>query len=343
MTVAPVRPTGFLLHSASPLHDTGWGHPEHQGRLRALASAVEKDLPALAGRVVQVEAPEAAEEDLTAVHTASHVAHVREVTRRAETSEQLQRVDADTVVSPASWAAALGSAGAAIEACRQVADGRLANAFVAARPPGHHATPDRAMGFCLFNSVAVAARRLQKDGWADRVLILDWDVHHGNGTQDIFWEDGSVFFCSLHQSPHWPGTGAAEERGAGAGEGFTLNIPLAPGTSAAEHRAAFADALDRIDTLFHPDFVLVSAGFDCLAGDPLGDLRLEPADLHAMTRALLERADAWCGGRVVALLEGGYDPGRTGQGAVAVIRALAGLTSPSPGSPNGMPGGGEGP
>jgi len=232
-------------------------------------------------------------------------------------------------VSGASWDAAVGSAGTAIAAARAVARGELANAFVATRPPGHHATPERAMGFCLFNSVAVAARALQAEGHAQRVLIVDWDVHHGNGTQDTFLADPSVFFLSLHQWPHYPGSGAAEETGVGAGEGFTLNVPLPAGTPAAAYRDRFDQVLTDVEDRFAPDFVLVSAGFDCMAGDPLGDLLLEPADLHWMTRRVVELADRACGGRVVALLEGGYAPPRLGAGAVAVVRGLAGLDAPS--------------
>ncbi|MEZ4422784.1 MAG: histone deacetylase [Gemmatimonadota bacterium] len=322
-------PAGFLLHPASSLHDTGWGHPEHQGRLRALASTVGKDMLALHGHVEQREGASATEEDLLRVHTKVHVERVRAAVERAQREEALVSLDPDTRVSSASWDAAVGSAGSALRAATDVARGALRSAFVAARPPGHHATPERAMGFCLFNSVAVAARGLQAAGLAERVLILDFDVHHGNGTQDIFYEDGSVYFCSLHQYPHWPGTGAADERGRGAGDGTTLNVPLAPGTSAARHREAWERALDTIGSSFVPDFVLVSAGFDCLRGDPLGGLNLEPADLYEMTRALMERARGWCGERVVALLEGGYDPRRTGEGAVHVLRALAGLAIPT--------------
>jgi acetoin utilization deacetylase AcuC-like enzyme len=229
------------------------------------------------------------------------------------------------VVSAASWEAALGALGAAMEGARLVSDGTHRNAFVATRPPGHHATPDQAMGFCLVNHVACVARWLQETGRAERVLILDWDVHHGNGTQDVFWEDDTVFYLSLHQSPHYPGTGAERETGAGRGEGFTRNHEIAAGTSRAAYLDRYEGALADVFGRFSPDFVLVSAGFDCMAGDPLGGLLLEPEDLHAMTGALMRRADDACGGRIVALLEGGYDPPRTGQGAVAVIRALAGV------------------
>jgi acetoin utilization deacetylase AcuC-like enzyme len=275
--------------------------------------------------VEQREAADATMDDLLRVHTAAQIEGVRSACTEAEASGATASIDADTKVSSASWEAALGSAGTAIAAAGAVATGELANAFVATRPPGHHATPDSAMGFCLFNNVAVTARWLQAVGYAERVLIVDWDVHHGNGTQDAFYADPTVFFLSTHQWPHYPGTGAAEETGAGAGVGATFNVPLAAGTPAEEHRARFEEALDQTLDRFDPHFVLVSAGFDCLAGDPLGGLLLEPEDLHAMTRSVIEKVAAGCDGRVVALLEGGYDPARLGQGALAVIRAMSGL------------------
>ncbi|MBT3499187.1 MAG: histone deacetylase [Gemmatimonadales bacterium] len=318
-------PTGFYLHPSSPLHDTGWAHPEHQGRLRALASTVGKDMLTLHGRVEQQPARDATVEDVLRVHTEAQVEQVRHACEMAEETEQVIAIDPDTKVSSASWEAALGSAGTAIAAAEAVSAGRLANAFVATRPPGHHATPDQAMGFCLFNNVAVTARWLQATGRAERVLILDWDVHHGNGTQDTFYDDPTVFFVSAHQWPHYPGSGAADERGEGPGLGYTLNVPLPAGTSAEAHRAAFEDAVDSVVGAFHPDFILVSAGFDCMAGDPLGDMLLEPTDLFAMTRHIMDHADRACGGRIVALLEGGYDPSRLGIGTLGVIRALAGL------------------
>jgi len=322
-------PVGFYLHPASPLHDTGWGHPEHQGRLRALSSTVGKDLLTLHGHVLQRDPQDATEEDLLRVHTPSLLAMVREACRIAEARQGHVPLDADTVVSPATWIAALGSAGAAVTAALDVAAGELSAAFVATRPPGHHATSTQAMGFCLFNNVAVAARRLQTEGLAERVLIVDWDVHHGNGTQEIFWEDPTVFYLSLHQSHHYPGTGAASEVGAGEGAGATLNVPLQIGTPREEYRRAFDRALDEALERFAPDFVLVSAGFDVLAGDPLGGQLLEPRDLHRMMRRIVDDAAAGCGGKVVTVLEGGYVPERIGAGAVAVIRALAGLDAPS--------------
>jgi acetoin utilization deacetylase AcuC-like enzyme len=185
------------------------------------------------------------------------------------------------------------------------------------------------MGFCVFNNIAIGARYAQKKHEVGKVLIVDWDVHHGNGTQDAFLDDPSVFFLSLHQWPHYPGSGAEHERGVGAGEGFTLNVPIPAGTSAVAYRDRFDRALSEVEDRFAPDFVLVSAGFDCMAGDPLGDLLLEPGDLHWMTRRVAQLAERACHGRMVALLEGGYAPPRLGAGAVAVIRGLAELDVPS--------------
>jgi acetoin utilization deacetylase AcuC-like enzyme len=254
------------------------------------------------------------------VHTAAYVEHI------ASTAGRAAMLDPDTFTSPESYEIARLGAGAAIDAARHAyASGEPAFALV--RPPGHHAEPDRAMGFCLFNSVAVAARALQHEHGRRRILIVDWDVHHGNGTQDTFYEDGDVYFLSLHQSPHYPGTGSARERGTGAGQGTTRNVELAAGTTGEAYRRAYSDALGAAFDEFQPDFVLVSAGFDCLQGDPLGGFLLEPGDVHAMTRELLERTRAAGAGGPVLTLEGGYAPARTAAGVVAGFRALAGLES----------------
>ncbi|MFC1791771.1 histone deacetylase, partial [Gemmatimonadota bacterium] len=281
-------PTGFLLHPASALHDTGWGHPEHQGRLRALASAVSKDMLALHEKVVQVEARSATEEELLRVHTPAHIDGVRDAADRAMEEDRPIPLESDTLVSGPSWDAALGSSGAVLAAVDGVSDGFIRNAFVATRPPGHHATVDRAMGFCLFNHVAVGARYVQEEGLGRRILIVDWDVHHGNGTQDIFYEDPAVFYLSLHQSPHYPGTGLAQETGSGPGEGTTLNVPLPPGTPREEYRDRFQWALGEVKSRFAPDFVFISSGFDVLRGDPLGGQEVEPSDLFGFTRQVME-------------------------------------------------------
>ncbi len=320
--------TGFLLHPAAALHDPGWGHPEHQGRLRGLVSAVSKDMLTLHDRVAQMEARSATEEEVLRVHTQEHLDRVQEVVDRAMEEERSIPLDSDTPVSGTSWDAALGSSGAVLTAVDGIAQGTIRNAFVGTRPPGHHATSGRAMGFCLFNHVAVAARYVQDRGLGERVLIVDWDVHHGNGTQDIFYEDGSVFYLSLHQFPHYPGTGHPDETGRGAGRGTTLNVTLPPGTSREEYRDRFMEGLAEVRDRFDPDFVFISSGFDVLKDDPLGGQEVEPEDLHGFTKAVMALAHERAGGRLVALLEGGYVPERVGAGTVSVLRALAGLGAP---------------
>lgn len=321
-------PVGFLMHEAAPLHDPGWGHPEHQGRLRALASAVGKDLLALHGHVEMLEPPLAGLDALLRVHPESYLANIEARCKEAETQGQSLPLAPDTVVSGASWEAVLGSAGGAILAAEHVADGVFSSAFVATRPPGHHASSHEAMGFCLVNHVAVAARHLQATGRAERVAIVDWDVHHGNGTQAIFEDDPSVFFLSLHQAaPFYPGTGHSHEIGRGQGKGTTLNVPLPAGTRGAAFAAALEGALAKASAVFRPDVVLISAGYDALAADPLGGMDLEPHDFYGLTGQVMEWAQAEAQGRVVAFLEGGYAPRPTGAAVVETLRRMAGLPS----------------
>jgi len=316
------EPTLVVSHPACALHDTGWQHPEHQGRLPAIVKALYAATPELMDRVIQAEAELATEADLRRVHTGQHIEAIRRATERAREAGQPLGLTPDTVVSGASWDAALAAAGAAIHGVGGVLAGRARNAFALTRPPGHHATADRAMGFCLFNNAAVAARWAQAERGVGRVLILDWDVHHGNGTQDIFYADPSVYYLSLHLAGHYPGTGHVRQRGAGAGEGTTRNMSFPHGVERQYYLTVYEELVAEA-MAFEPELVLVSAGFDVLDGDPLGGLTLEPADLHAMTRTLMEAA-APAAGRVVALLEGGYVPQRVADGVVQVVRALAG-------------------
>ncbi|CAN5693385.1 hypothetical protein BH23GEM9_BH23GEM9_21220 [soil metagenome] len=317
-------PAALVTHPDCGRHDTGWGHPEHMGRLPAIVKALYRDTPALLHRVHQHEARPADVAQLRRVHADALIEQVRAVAAEAERTGELIRIDTDTVVSPASWDAALAAAGCAVDAVELVLGGRAATALALSRPPGHHATRDRAMGFCLFNNVAVATRAAQAEHGVERVLIIDWDVHHGNGTQDIFYDDPTVFYLSLHIDAHYPGTGAAGETGCGAGAGYNRNVPLPAGTPATVYRRRFDDAVAHAFATATPGLVIVSAGADCLTGDPLGGLLLEPADLHAMTTAVLEHAGR-AAAPVVAVLEGGYAPARTGAGVVAILRALAGL------------------
>ena len=324
-TTEPSAPAGFYLHSAASLHDTGWNHPDHQGRLRSLASTVGKDMMALHGRVEQTEPPAAEVSTLARVHPQAYLARLREASVEAEVAGRVVDLDPETRVSGATWEALLGSSGAVCHAVDEVASGRRRNAFVAARPPGHHASAERAMGFCMVNHVAVAARHAQAEGRARKIAIVDWDLHHGNGTQEIFYSDPDVFYLSLHEWPQFPGTGASTERGEGPGEGTTLNVPLPAGTGFSSYRRALADALDEAARTFAPDLVLISAGYDTLRDDPLGSFELEPAHFHELTRMVLQWAGTGADGRVIAALEGGYAPSPTGRAVVATLRALAGV------------------
>ena len=320
----------IVSHPACALHDTGWNHPEHQGRLPAITKGIYGETPELLDRWIQAEAPPAEESDVLRVHTDDHLATIRRAVERAASAGQPISLTADTLVSGASWEAALAAAGVTIHGTRLILEGQADTAFGLTRPPGHHATAERAMGFCLFNNVAVAARWAQQEMGVERVLIVDWDVHHGNGTQDIFYADPSVFYLSFHLSGHYPGSGWSDQRGAGPGEGATRNVPFPHGVEREYYVEAYERTVRATMASFRPELILVSAGFDCLAGDPLGGLTLEPPDLHTMTRILMEDG-AGAGGRLVVALEGGYVPHRAADGAVQVVRALAGLP-PAPAS-----------
>ncbi len=318
------RIVALVSHPACARHDTGWDHPEHQGRLPAITKGLYRQTPDLLDRWVQVEATPADEAEIRRVHTPGHVDRIREAAARAEATGEPLSLTADTMVSGASWEAALAAVGVTLDATRTVLAGEADGAFALTRPPGHHATADRAMGFCLFNNVAIAARWAREEAGLERVLVVDWDVHHGNGTQDIFYDDPSVFYLSFHLSGHYPGTGQSEQRGSGVGEGATRNVPFPYRVEREYYLETYRDTVTDTLAAFEPELVLVSAGFDCLAGDPLGGLLLEPEDLHGMTRLLVEEARA-AEGRVVVALEGGYVPTRAADGAVQVVRALAGL------------------
>jgi acetoin utilization deacetylase AcuC-like enzyme len=286
--------TLVLSHPDCARHVTPDGHPERVARL----AAVERGLTGLA--VTRAEAPPGGEADVLRVHTPAHWAAVRD----AEPTEGLRPMDPDTWMSPGSLAAALravGGAGAAVDA---VVEGRARNAFVACRPPGHHAERERTMGFCLFGTVAIAAKRALDLHGLSRVAIVDFDVHHGNGTQDLLWDEDRVLFFSSHQMPLWPGTGGRDERGA---HGQIRNIPLRPGSDGAAMRAVYeAEVFPALDA-FRPALLILSAGFDAHAADPLAQLEWDAGDYAWLTARLCDIADAHAGGRVVSVLEGGYD------------------------------------
>jgi histone deacetylase 6 len=309
--------TGLLFDERFLAHRAPYGHPEHPGRLSAIWRRLSDE--GLAGRCRAVPAREASHEELARVHTAGHIAAIDDTARDA-----FRQLDPDTYTCRDSALAARLAAGGLVDLAAEVASGRLANGLALVRPPGHHAEADRAMGFCLFNNVAVAARAVQASRAAERVLIVDWDLHHGNGTQNTFWEDPSVLYFSTHQSPLYPGTGALDEIGGGAGRGLTVNVPLPAGCGDAEYVAAFDRVLLPIARDFRPDLVLVSAGFDAAAGDPLGAMRLSPAGYAKLTELLTTLA----GGRVVLALEGGYDLDAIAASAAGCLRVLLGQTPP---------------
>lgn len=303
----------YISHADCGRHDTGWGHPEHVGRLRAIPRALREDLE-LFHVLAHVEGRHATADELALAHDPAYVAFVRDLAGRGG-----GRLDPDTVASEGSWDAARAAAGCVLDGVDMALDGRATRSFSAVRPPGHHALRDRAMGFCLFGNVAVAAHYARRVRGVDRVLIADWDVHHGNGTQALVQDTPAIRFVSMHQWPWYPGTGAADDRGP---HGTVWNVPMAAGLPPERYVDAFLAAVDAAATGFTPDLVLVSAGFDSLAGDPLGGFTLELEHVTALTRAVVERADAWCGGRVVSALEGGYAPDRVAAACLAHLRAL---------------------
>jgi acetoin utilization deacetylase AcuC-like enzyme len=306
----------LLYDSKFLLHDTGAAHPETRKRLESILKALEAD-ESLTRKIHRVAPRAASEADLRRCHSEDMIRDVRTFIAQGGTY-----LDSDTPVSPQSFDVACLAAGAATTAVDTVMTEAGGRAFALMRPPGHHATPTKAMGFCLFNSAAIAARYAQAVHGIEKVLIVDWDVHHGNGTQDIFWTDDSVFYFSAHQYPHYPGTGARDEIGSGKGAGFTLNVPLRGGTSAGAHREAFGDALKEIESKFHPDLVILSAGFDSHRNDPLGNLMLEDVDFAEMTKEVLRIADKHANGRVVSLLEGGYNLDLLGGSVRSHLNAL---------------------
>src|SRR5215210_3345170 len=281
--------TAIIHHPVFEQHDTGPGHPESPERYAVVMQALRGDAE-LWPRLLEVEAAPAPRGDVQACHTPQHFKRVERAV-----SEGTGYLDADTAVSMRSMEAALRAAGAGVRAVDAVMRGEAKNAFLPVRPPGHHATSERAMGFCLFNTVAVAARYAQsRYPEIERVAVVDWDVHHGNGTQGIFYDDPSVFFFSMHQYPWYPGTGARGETGQGRGRGYTLNVPVRAHTRALEQRRMFDAALEEIAARFTPDLIIISAGFDAHTTDPLGQLLLTDEDFIQMTHAVKDWAARAC-------------------------------------------------
>jgi acetoin utilization deacetylase AcuC-like enzyme len=309
--------TATTLLFSDPLflqHMPGPGHPESPARLRALLDDfAAHPVPGVTSRKPRP----AREEEILAVHGASYLTALRGTTGRTV------RLDPDTVASPSSFAAAELAAGATVGAVEAVWAGEARNAFVWARPPGHHAEQGEAMGFCLLNNVAIAAEAARRLG-AERVMIVDWDVHHGNGTQHLFEARRDVLFASSHQYPFYPGTGAPDEIGRGEGAGFTVNAALPAGQDDGDYGAVFHDLFLPVATAFRPDLVIVSAGFDAHGADPLAQMRVSERGFAAMCSAVRQLAESCCGGRLVLVLEGGYNLGALAASARACLEVLTG-------------------
>ena len=291
---------GFVSHSAFLEHEMGAGHPESPERLRAIRSRLKST--GTLHRLVLLDPIPALKEWISKVHEASYI---EQIARRAPTSGYAA-MDPDTTMSPGTLNAAYLAAGGAIAAVDAVMSQDVDQAFCAVRPPGHHAESDRAMGFCFFNNVAIAARYVQEHHGLTRVLIVDWDVHHGNGTQHTFDEDPSVLFFSTHQFPHYPGTGQATETGTGKGQGFTVNVPMSGGEGDEEYCEVFNNVLVPAADAFQPEFVLISAGFDAHRDDPLASMNLTAAGYASLTQIVADIAVRHSSGRIISCLEGGY-------------------------------------
>jgi len=308
--------TAYVYHPIYLEHNQP-SHPENARRLQRILQTLDDE--GVLEKLKLLEPHPATEGDLLSVHTPRHVESVRKVAERGG-----GHMDADTYVSPRSFEAARMAAGGLMVAVEGVVAGQIGNAFALVRPPGHHATADRAMGFCLFNNVAIATRAALASEAIERVFIVDFDVHHGNGTQDIFGDDPGVFYVSTHQYPYYPGTGARTETGRGAGDGTVLNVPLPAGVGDAGYGRIIHDLIWPLAERFDPDLMLVSAGYDGHWDDPLAHMRLSVSGYAALQRALVDKAQALCGGRIVFTLEGGYHLDALAYGVLNAFYALMG-------------------
>jgi acetoin utilization deacetylase AcuC-like enzyme len=304
--------TALITHPACLLHELPQGHPERPARLKEVLNALAGEP---FGALLRKAAPKAEEESLARVHSRDFIHEILE----AIPQSGFVQIDSDTIASPGTGEAILRAAGAVVLGVDMVMSGEAKNAFCAVRPPGHHATPTRAMGFCLFNNVAVGALHARAVHGLKRIAVVDFDVHHGNGTQDMFTRDANLFYGSTHQSPLYPGTGRPDETGVAHN---IVNVPLPPGAGGSEFRRAFELVILPALARFEPELVIISAGFDAHRDDPLAQLRLDESDFAWATEALCALAQASCQGRVVSALEGGYDLDATARSAAAHVRAL---------------------
>lgn len=308
--------TAFVYHSDYLNHDTGYGHPERPDRLRASIAALQQS--DVWDQLLHIEPQPATTEQIAYAHNSGYSEHIRQA------CESEIPLSYDTPVGHDSYDIALLSTGGVLCAANAVATNQVKNAFAMVRPPGHHATPSQSMGFCLFNNIAIAARYLQQEHGVGKVAIVDWDVHHGNGTQDIFYEDESVFFFSIHQSPLYPGTGSRYEQGSGKARGTTLNMPMPRDTGDGEYIRVFEDVLIPALQDYSPEFILISAGFDAHHLDPLANIYITAEGFATLTDLVLGVAEEIASGNVVSALEGGYSLEGLSESVVAHVERLVG-------------------
>jgi acetoin utilization deacetylase AcuC-like enzyme len=311
--------TGIVKDRRYLRHGADFSHPETPQRLVSIYEML--DNPDMAWKYSGIDAREATLQELERVHEAGYIASIA-----ATAGGAMFMLDPDTVATAETYEVARLAAGGAMNAVDSVISRETDNAFALIRPPGHHAQPETAAGFCIFNNIAVAARHALSRHKIERILIVDWDLHHGNGTQEIFYNDRQVLYFSTHQWPGYPGTGALEEMGRGEGLGYTLNVPLKSGADDAFYLRLFREILSPVALAFQPEIILVSAGFDIYVGDPLGDMRVTPEGFACLTRVLMNLAEACCGGRLVMVLEGGYHIQGLTKSVRAVLQELLGET-----------------
>lgn len=315
-----MKKTGIITDPLYLEHKTGDYHPESHQRLEAINAMLEEN--DMAGKVLRVKPRFASREEIEYVHSSGYVARVE-----ATKGKSSVMLDPDTQTSPKSWEAAQLAAGGFLELIDQLMQKKIDNGFALVRPPGHHAEHDRAMGFCLFNNVAIGAKYAIKKYNLERILIIDWDLHQGNGTQHTFYDDPKVLYFSTHQFPYYPGTGSISETGKGKGKGFTINVPLAPGPGDEEYAKIYQKILQPVVLEYKPQLILVSAGFDIYFNDPLGGMKVTPKGFALLTKIILELAETVCKGNLLFILEGGYHLDGLRDSVKAVLLELSGNSS----------------